>query len=97
MTALRPSVLVPLIAGLALWQGIVTGLDMPAFILPGPVRVGETLWHSRALLADHALVTLAEILLGLGLGAALGWATALGLAWSPAAARVMRPFLVFTK
>ncbi|MBB95008.1 MAG: ABC transporter permease [Rhodobacteraceae bacterium] len=97
MTALRPSVLVPLIAGLALWQGIVTGLDMPAFILPGPVRVGETLWHSRALLADHALVTLAEILLGLGLGAALGWATALGLAWSPAAARVMRPFLVFSQ
>ncbi|MGR3464478.1 ABC transporter permease [Limimaricola sp.] len=83
--------------GLGLWQGAVWALDMPGFILPGPGLVAQTLWQSRALLAEHALVTAVEVLLGLGLGAFLGWLSALGLAWSPRAAAALRPLLVFSQ
>jgi putative hydroxymethylpyrimidine transport system permease protein len=95
MTALR--LLLPVLLALALWQGAVTLLAMPPFILPDPLRVARTLWTSRALLADHAMVTLTEVLAGLALGAGLGWISAVGLALSPGAARLLRPLLVFSQ
>jgi putative hydroxymethylpyrimidine transport system permease protein len=95
MTALR--LFLPVILALALWQGAVTLLAMPPFILPDPLRVARTLWTSRALLADHAMVTLTEVLAGLALGAGLGWISAVGLALSPGAARLLRPLLVFSQ
>ncbi|HBM59708.1 MAG TPA: ABC transporter permease [Citreicella sp.] len=95
MTALR--LFLPVMLALALWQGAVTLLAMPPFILPDPLRVARTLWTSRALLADHAMVTLTEVLAGLALGAGLGWISAVGLALSPGAARLLRPLLVFSQ
>ncbi|MGR3481943.1 ABC transporter permease [Salipiger marinus] len=95
MTALR--LFLPVMLALALWQGAVTLLAMPPFILPNPLRVAGTLWTSRALLADHAMVTLTEVLAGLALGAGLGWISAVGLALSPGAARLLRPLLVFSQ
>ena len=95
MTALR--LFLPVMLALALWQGAVTLLAMPPFILPDPLRVAGTLWTSRALLADHAMVTLTEVLAGLALGAGLGWISAVGLALSPGAARLLRPLLVFSQ
>ncbi|WP_420324735.1 ABC transporter permease [Mameliella sp.] len=87
----------PLLIGLALWQGIILALDMPSFILPGPLRVAEALWTNRALLVEHAGITIAEVLLGLLLGAFLGWISATLLALSPGAARALRPLLVFSQ
>lgn len=95
MTMLRP--LIPFLVALALWQGLVTFLAMPHFILPGPARVADALWQNRALLAEHAGVTLIEVLLGLALGAGFGWLTAVTLAASPAAARMTRPILIFSQ
>ncbi len=90
------------IAGLALlailgWQALVTLADLPRFILPGPGLVLATLWTSRALIAEHALVTAVEVLVGLGLGAVLGFATAILLAVSAMARAVLRPMLVFSQ
>ena len=70
------------IAGITLfvllaWQFVVTAFGLPRFILPGPRLVAATLWSSRALIAEHALVTTSEVLLGLGLGAALGFVSAI--------------------
>ena len=65
---------------LLVWQALVTGFALPWFILPGPGLVLETLWTSRALLAEHALVTTIEVLLGLVLGSILGFASAILLA-----------------
>lgn len=87
---------ITLLAVLA-WQGIVTFAELPRFILPGPQLVFATLWTSRALLAEHALVTAVEVLLGLGLGAALGFASAILLAASPLARSLLRPMLVFSQ
>ena len=83
--------------GLAIWQAVVTLGDLPKFILPSPALVAETLWKSRALIAENAMVTLGEILLGLVLGAILGGISAIGLAASPIARALVRPMLVFSQ
>ena len=82
---------------IGLWQALVVLAGLPPFILPGPARVAGALWESRALIGQHALVTLAEVLIGLVLGAALGAGTAIGLAASPAARALVRPILVFSQ
>lgn len=84
-------------AGLIVWQAVVTLFELPRFILPGPHLVFATLWSSRALIAEHALVTALEVLVGLGLGAALGFASAVLLAASPLARSLLRPMLVFSQ
>lgn len=82
---------------LALWQGIVWVTGVPAFILPGPWRVATTLVANIGLIADHALTTIAEVLIGLVVGALLGAATALHLMVSPAARRIALPIMVFSQ
>lgn len=82
---------------LALWQALVWLAALPPFILPGPLRVAGTLWSSRALIAEHAVITVAEVLIGLALGALLGAASAIGLAASPAARGLIRPMMVFSQ
>ncbi|WP_299841863.1 ABC transporter permease [uncultured Jannaschia sp.] len=90
------------IAGITLlallaWQALVVLAELPRFILPGPGLVLATLWTSRALIAEHALVTATEVLLGLGIGAALGFVSAILLAASPLARSLLRPMLVFSQ
>ena len=82
---------------LLLWQALVSLADLPPFILPGPLRVAEALWTNRALIASNAVVTIAEVLLGLVLGAALGVVTAIWLAASPLARSFVQPALVFSQ
>lgn len=82
---------------IGLWQALVSLTDLPRFILPGPALVAATMWESRALLAEHALITITEILIGLMLGAILGWVSAIGLAASPIARVLVRPMLVFSQ
>jgi putative hydroxymethylpyrimidine transport system permease protein len=97
MTRPLPNALVVTAALLALWQALVTLTGLPPFILPGPARVARALTGNVELIAWHALVTLSEVLIGLVIGAALGAATALGLAASPLARRLVRPALVLTQ
>lgn len=83
--------------GLAVWQGVVWATGLPRFILPPPHSVGETIWNSRALLTEHAIITMTEVLIGLVLGAILGGLSAIGLAASPLARALVRPMLVFSQ
>ncbi len=82
---------------IALWQGVVWATGVPAFILPGPWRVLETLVAQRELIFGHAAVTVMEVLLGMALGTLLGAATALQLMMSPRALRLVLPLLVFSQ
>ena len=82
---------------LALWQGLVWATGLPRFILPGPALVAQTLWDSRVLLWDNALITMTEVIVGLVLGAILGGLSAIGLAASPVARALVRPMLVFSQ
>lgn len=90
-------ILVSGVIALALWQALVGLTGLPPFILPGPLRVAETLWRERMLIAAHGLITAAEVLAGLALGGLLGALTAIALAASPVAARLVRPMLVFSQ
>lgn len=89
--------LAALLFGLAVWQALVWGTGAPHFILPGPERVGRRLWEARDLIAQNALVTYGQILLGLALGALLGVATAMNMALSPLYRTLMRPVIVFAQ
>ena len=97
--ALRPALdgLAAAAVALAVWQGIVWATAAPPFILPSPGRVAQALWDNRALIADHAVITGAEVLAGLVLGAALGAATAVQLTLSASARRLLLPVLVFSQ
>lgn len=56
--------------GVALWAALVEWQDLPAFILPSPLAVGQKFWLVLldGTLLRHAQVTLVEIALGLLLG-----------------------------
>ncbi|APX90764.1 ABC transporter permease [Brevirhabdus pacifica] len=82
---------------LALWQGIVWLTGLPPFILPPPLQVAQTFWASRALIGEHALVTLTEIAIGFVIGAGLGAVTAIWLAFSASARLLLGPVLVFSQ
>lgn len=79
------------------WQALVCLTSLPRFILPGPVPVMKSLIENRALLAEHASVTLAEVALGLLLGVAMGIAGALTLAANRSARRWLLPLLVVSQ
>jgi ABC-type nitrate/sulfonate/bicarbonate transport system permease component len=67
----------------ALWQLGVTAFQVPEYLLPSPLAVAVALWQTRAAFADHTLVTLIEVLIGLAAGTALGLALAILMSWSP--------------
>lgn len=79
------------------WAAVAWGTGAPAFILPSPLRVAEAFVANAGLIGDHALVTLAEVLAGLALGAGLGAATAVWLSLSAPARRLVMPALVFSQ
>lgn len=82
---------------LILWQALVWGLGMPAFLLPGPQAVATALWSNRAEIAQHAGFTLAEVILGFGLGSALGATLAVAMGFSPRLTGVLKPLLTFSQ
>ncbi|MDX1576362.1 MAG: ABC transporter permease, partial [Kiloniellales bacterium] len=81
----------------AAWQALVTLTDVEAFILPGPMAVGEALAAHWRLLAEHAGVTILEILLGLAFGSLLGSASALLIAAFRPARDWLLPVLVVSQ
>ena len=95
MTILRP---ILVFAGLLMaWSLLVRITGVETFILPGPERVAVALIERWALLLDHALVTAAEILLGLLLGTALGVSSALAVTAAPRARPWVLPVLVVSQ
>ncbi len=90
----------PLLAtafALAGWQMLVWLTGVQHFILPGPLRVGQAMLTHWETLAEHGLVTLLEVVLGLTIGAALGIATAIHIAFSARARKYVLPVLVFSQ
>ena len=83
-----------LAVALLAWQALVLATGLPPFILPGPWRVAQALAANPAMLAENARFTLLNLLVGLTAGVLLGVMTALNLAASDMARRLMRPMLV---
>jgi putative hydroxymethylpyrimidine transport system permease protein len=90
-------IVLALLIGLGLWQVVVVVTDAPHFILPSPWRVAQAAYKSRAIIAENAWVTTIEVVVGLFIGTVLGVITAIQLALSKTAERLMIPILVFTQ
>ena len=84
-------------SALVLWQVVIWTTGVARFILPPPMLVAQTIWESRALLAEHAVITMAEVLMGLALGAALGFVSAITLVAWPTVRALVQPILVFSQ
>jgi putative hydroxymethylpyrimidine transport system permease protein len=92
MTVLRPVII---LCGLLLvWQVVVWITGVEHFILPAPAAVAVAIADDWNLLLDNALITLAEILIGLVLGIMLGCLTALSMAASARARAWVLPVVV---
>ncbi|CAM3737986.1 ABC transporter permease [Parendozoicomonas haliclonae] len=96
----RFAVLKPLlvfIGILLLWQGLVVGLEVPSFIIPDPVSVFKRMVSDAGLLWEHALVTMAEMLMGLTLGVLFGVLMALTLVYFVSLRPWLLPLLLVTQ
>jgi NitT/TauT family transport system permease protein len=83
------------LAILVAWQ--LVGLRLPRYILPTPLATLTELWARAPLLAQHALVTIREIVLGFLLAVAVSVPCGLAVAFSRGVERVVMPLLVFTQ
>ncbi|MBU6419529.1 MAG: ABC transporter permease [Proteobacteria bacterium] len=93
--ALRP--LVTLFGLLALWWAVAKFTGIPSFLLPGPVAVAKVLAAQSGFLLQNTLVTLVEIVLGLGLGTLFGGSLALAMVFSRGLQRWLLPLLLLSQ
>lgn len=94
---MRKTVLPPIGAAilfLALWQGVVTLLDLPPYLLPGPLDVWNTLLVEGPGMIEPTLVTMQEAYLGFLVAAAAGFLAAMVMARWGIAERGLYPYLV---
>jgi NitT/TauT family transport system permease protein len=82
------------IALLALWQAIVRVEEVPPYILPGPLAIGEALWSDGPSLLGSLLVTLRITLAALAAAVVLGGAIALLFSLSRVLALSLFPYAV---
>lgn len=82
---------------LGAWWGVSALGLVPDFMLPSPAEVALAGWRNSAYLAQNAVVTGSEILLGLLGGTLLGAAAAVVIAASRALQRWLMPLLVVSQ
>jgi NitT/TauT family transport system permease protein len=90
------SSLLLLVGLLIAWELFVQLRGLPPLVLPGPGLVWQALVEQVAegQLWPHLWVTVAEVLLGFGLGSALGLLLGATVAFSSRLGRVIRPYIV---
>ncbi len=57
---------------LAVWQALVTGYDLPSYLVPSPILMLKTLFTDRAALGASLFVTIKVTLLAFGLATVVG-------------------------
>lgn len=82
------------IAFLAVWEGVVRALAVPAYVLPGPILILETLWTDAALLLASLGVTLRITLAALAAAAAGGAGLAFLMSRSARLERSLLPYAI---
>lgn len=78
----------------ARWDLIADALSIEPFLVPSPSEIAESLWNDRELLADNAWVTLQEVVLGLALALAAGFAFAIAMHRYELLHRAFYPLLI---
>jgi NitT/TauT family transport system permease protein len=78
------------VVGIALWEGLVRGLDVERFLLPPLSDILRTFWEDRDTFVSAGLFTFKEALGGFVIGSAAGFAVAVVLArWRPLGTALM--------
>ncbi|GAB5377663.1 MAG: ABC transporter permease [Acuticoccus sp.] len=90
-------ILIGIAAAIAAWWALTAALALPHYVLPSPWRVALAFVEKAPMLARNTAVTALEIGLGLLFGVAIGVATALGVAASPLARRLVLPVIVVSQ
>lgn len=80
-----------------IWQAIVSFLQLPPYILPGPLLVFHTWIEQYSLLIHQTIPTLVETLLGLLLGILLGCVVALLMAYIQPVRYWVMPILLISQ
>jgi NitT/TauT family transport system permease protein len=88
--------LLTVVAVLAVWEALVRGLSIPAYILPPPTAILAALYRGIAswLYVDHIWITLAETLIGFAVGSALAFLLGTVIALSRRTEFFLYPFIV---
>lgn len=79
---------------ITIWEIAVHLNATPPWLLPTPTLIAETIWTDRALLLDHAVVTLAEVLLGFLVAVVAGVLLAAVITGSPVIDRALYPLII---
>ncbi|WP_241560771.1 ABC transporter permease [Paenirhodobacter populi] len=82
---------------IAIWWAVTALSGIPKFMLPSPASVAQAIWVQRAMLTHHTLVTLSEIVLGLGFGLAFGALLALAMILSKTLQSWLMPVIVVSQ
>jgi NitT/TauT family transport system permease protein len=82
------------VAGIALWEGLVRGLNIQEFLLPPPSEIAETLWNERGTLFSAGWYTFEEAFGGWIMGCSAAILTALVLARWRLLATALMPFAI---
>lgn len=82
---------------LLLWQGLSMSGLVPGYMLPSPWQVVCSFYHDRALLLQHAVITLQEALFGLVLGVSIGFLMAVLMDMSKTLYRAVYPILIISQ
>jgi NitT/TauT family transport system permease protein len=84
-----PAVVV-FVVGIALWEGLVRGLEVERFLLPPLSDILRTFWEQRDTFVSAGLFTFKEALGGFAIGSGAGFVVALALArWKPLGTALM--------
>lgn len=77
-----------------LWQGIVTGFGIPAYLVPAPSAVAVAMGKFWPELSSQSVVTIEEVVLGFAISIVVGVPAAVLIAGSRFLERVLYPLLV---
>src|SRR6185437_5619540 len=89
--------LVSLVCAAVLWQLAVTIFPIKSYLLPSPVAIGTAMVIQFPYQAQHAVVTLREVLVGFGLAVLIGIPTAVAITFVPVVEKLFYPILVATQ
>lgn len=84
-----------LAAMLAIWELVVFGFDIPAYLLPAPSRVWAAAVDIAAVLPRHITATLLTVLSGFALSTAISIPLGVGLSINKTVSEALYPLLVF--
>jgi ABC-type nitrate/sulfonate/bicarbonate transport system permease component len=83
-----------IVALLTLWELVVREFDVKPYVLPAPTSIVREAVENRDILLPNLRVTFTEMLLGFGLGAAVGISLGIVIASSPVFRRALLPLVI---